>query len=235
MSYAQTARILDAAFADFAQPKTPPPALTLAAVRKLGPCERSYLRVSAILPKRGKITARDAVEAGCNLDDLVWITSAVARNDKETERRLRHWLADCAARVLHIYERDYPNDVRVRGAIVAARQFADGQIGAAAWAAAWDAARAASWAAAWDAARDAARDAAWDAARNAAWAASWDAAWAAARDAARAAARAAAWDATKAAARAAARDAEEALQLERLVYWLTEAAPEPLTLPERAA
>ena len=54
---------------------------------------------------------------------------------------------------------------------------------AAAWDAAWAAARAAAWDAAWDAALAAARAAAWDAA--------WDAAWAAAR----AAARAAAWDA----------------------------------------
>jgi hypothetical protein len=56
---------------------------------------------------------------------------------------------------------------------------------AAAWDAAWDAARAAAWDAAWAAAWAAARDAAWDAA----WAAAWDAAWDAAR--------AAAWDALK--------------------------------------
>ena len=75
---------------------------------------------------------------------------------------------------------------------------------AAAWDAAWDAARAAAWAAAWDAARaaarDAARDAAWAAARDAARAAAWAAAW----DAARAAARDAAWAAARAAAGAAA-------------------------------
>jgi hypothetical protein len=78
---------------------------------------------------------------------------------------------------------------------------------AAAWAAAWDAARAAAWAAAWDAARDAAWDAARDAARDAAWAAARAAARDAARDAAWAAARAAAWAAARAAARDAARDA----------------------------
>ena len=62
---------------------------------------------------------------------------------------------------------------------------------AAAWDAAWDAARGAAWGAAWDAARDAA----WDAARDAAWGAAWDAARDAARDAA--------WDAARDAARAA--------------------------------
>jgi hypothetical protein len=60
---------------------------------------------------------------------------------------------------------------------------------AAAWDAAWDAARAA----AWDAAGAAARAAAWDAAGAAAWAAAWGAARAAAGDAAWAAAGDAAW------------------------------------------
>jgi hypothetical protein len=75
---------------------------------------------------------------------------------------------------------------------------------AAAWDAAWAAARDAAWDAAWAAAWDATRDAAWAAARDAAWAAARDAAWDAAWAAAWAAARAAAWDATWAAARAAA-------------------------------
>jgi hypothetical protein len=74
-------------------------------------------------------------------------------------------------------------------------------------AAAWDAAWAAARAAAWDAARAAARAAAWDAAGAAAWDAAWAAAVAAAVDAAGAAARAAAWDAARAAAVAAAVDA----------------------------
>ena len=76
------------------------------------------------------------------------------------------------------------------------------QDAAAAWDAAWDAARAAAWDAAWDAARAAARDAAGDAARAAAWDAAWDAARAAAGDAA----GDAAWDAARAAAGDAAGD-----------------------------
>ena len=122
-------------------------ALTKAAVRKFQPCDASWSRVSALLPARGKITAAMARDAGCGFDDIVWIASAAARNDKAIERRLRHWMADCAARVLHIYERGYPTDSRVRDAIIVARDFADGKILAAASAAAR--------AAAWDAARDA--------------------------------------------------------------------------------
>ncbi len=150
---------------------TDTPSLTLAAVRKFEPCEEGYKRVSAILPKRGKIDAAQAREAGCTFDDIVWIASAYARTDRGTERRLRHWLGDVAARVLHIYEQVHPNDSRPRDAIQAAHDYAEGRIGDAALTAALDAARAAAWDAAWDAALDAALDAA----RAAAWDAALDA------------------------------------------------------------
>ena len=68
--------------------------------------------------------------------------------------------ADCAEHVLHIFERDYPNDKRPREAIEAARAFARGEIDAAAWAAAWSAADAAASVAARAAASVAARAAA---------------------------------------------------------------------------
>ena len=109
------------------------------------------------------------------------------------DRELRLFAADCAERALYIFERDYPNDKRPREAIQAARDFANGKIGAAAWDAAQDAAwaaGAAAWAAARAAAGNAARAAAWDAAG-----AAGNAAWAAAG-----AARAAAWAAAGAAA-----------------------------------
>jgi len=177
------------------------PSLTLAAVRKFRPCKEAYQRVSAILPKRGKIDARQAAEAGCTLRDLMWIANAVAGTDNSVERRVRHWMADCAARVLHIYESVYPDDMRVRAAVITARRLAEGEIiGHAARSSARAAASNAAWAAAWDAEWDARRAAAWDAARgagsNAAWAAARAAACDAARAAARAAAWAAAWDAT---------------------------------------
>ena len=85
------------------------------------------------------------------------------------EKSARLFAADCAERVLPIYEKEYPDDDRPRKAIQAARDYANGKITKDKLAAAWDAARAA----AWDAARAAARDAA------------WAAAWAAARDAAK--------------------------------------------------
>ena len=194
--------------------------LSLRQLAAYKPCADRYANIKGSWPKGEQLNAKRAVELGATLDDLVWIASAVARNDKEVERRLRHWMADCAAHVLHIYEKQHPDDSRVRDAIIAARHFADGEIGAAAG----------------DAARDAARDAAGDAARAAAGDAARAAARAAAGDAARDAARAAAWAAARAAAgdaaRAAAWDAEENFQLDRLVAWLSDAPPTPLALPK---
>ena len=84
----------------------------------------------------------------------------VERLDIWNERTARLFAADCAERVLPIFEKEQPNDDRPRKAIEAARAYARGEIGAAAR----DAARDAAWDAAWDAARAAARAAAWDAA-----------------------------------------------------------------------
>lgn len=87
------------------------------------------------------------------------------------EQVAREFAADCAERVLPIFERRHPGDDRPRKAIVAARAFARGDIAddelAAARAAAGDAARAATGDAAWAATGDAARAAAGDAARAA--------------------------------------------------------------------
>ena len=66
--------------------------------------------------------------------------------------------ADCAESVIHIFEKYYPDDNRPRLAIKAARDFANGEIDAAARDAAWEAAGAAAGAAAGDAARIQQRD-----------------------------------------------------------------------------
>ena len=113
------------------------------------------------------------------------------------DRTLRLFAADCAERVLPLFERKHPNDDRPRRAIETARRFANGE----ATSAELSAARSAAWDAAWDAAGDAAGSAAGSAAgaavRAAARNAARDAAGAAARDAAGAAAWAAAWDAER--------------------------------------
>ena len=83
------------------------------------------------------------------------------------DRTLRLFAADCAERVLPLFEQQRPNDNRPRQAVETARRFANGEATRDELAAAWDAAWDAAWAAAWVAAGDAAWDAAWDAARAA--------------------------------------------------------------------
>lgn len=124
------------------------PGLTYDACRALQPCDASFRRVSRRLGgKKGwdgnLVTAAQAKDAGVRFADIVWVASVVAQTNPDVKRRLRLWMADCAARVLHIYEREVPGDARVRDAIVAARRFSRGEIDDAAWAAAWAAARAA--------------------------------------------------------------------------------------------
>ena len=145
-------------------------------------------------------------------DDKIVVRKARLIRKLETwnERTARLYAGDCAERVLHIYEKRYPDDKRPREAIETARRYAEGKATEKELAAAWAAASAAARDAASDAASAAARDAAWDAASAAAWAAASDAAWDAASDAAWDAARDAAWDAASAAAWAAASDAARA-------------------------
>ena len=87
----------------------------------------------------------------------------IRKIDNWNEQTARLFAADCAERVLHVFEEKNPDDNRPRKAIEAARAFARGEIDrgkmAAAGAAAWhDAAGAA--------AGDAAGDAAWGAERD---------------------------------------------------------------------
>ena len=203
--------------------------LTYGGLKALNPCEGNFKRVVALLGgarKWGarKIPASQARDAGATFDDIIWAASAAAKNDKDIDRRLRLWMADCAARVLHIYENTGTSPAP-RQAIIAARQYASGEIGAAAWAAA----RAAAGDAAGDAAREAARASAWAAAGAAAGAAAWGSAREAARASAWAAAGAAAWGS----AGAAAREAETAWQFDRLVERLSDVEPEDWVAPNR--
>ena len=103
------------------------------------------------------VDAAAARAAGVPFSDVLWVASALAQRDADVGRRVRLFVADCAARVLCLYEASPGATTAPRGAIVAARRFARGEIEAAARAAA----RAAAWDAAWDAVRAAAKDAAW--------------------------------------------------------------------------
>ena len=166
-------------------------ALTPAEVAALRPCsDRSHL-----FGRRKKMNARQALEAGASIADLLWVADKLGRKDL----CVRFALA-CAQRVAHMNPDPHvqaaldatarwlddptPENYAARAAArAAAGAAARAAAGAAARAAAWAAAGAAAWAAAGDAAGDAARAAAWDAAGDAVRAAARAAAWAAAGDA----------------------------------------------------
>jgi len=138
---------------------------TLQKLKDASACVERYAHLRKAL---GKYFGKDTdlpltkiLELNGRADTLWALDSAVDGGDKI----LRLWAADCAEHVLHIFLKERPNDTRPADAIKASRQFARGEITAAAGAAA----RAAAGAAARAAARDAARDAAGAAARDAAW------------------------------------------------------------------
>ena len=92
--------------------------------------------------------------------DKFWL---LLREEFIPENDLHELACKFAESVLHLFEKEYPNDLRLRKAIEAKRKFIKGEISKDELAAAWAAARAAAWDAA-SAAAWAARAAAWDAA-----------------------------------------------------------------------
>ena len=126
---------------------------TFAELKKVGACAVRYRHLGKALGgvksygEATPITALQILEI-CGRDDCLW-AAPLLPND----RLWRHFAADCAENVLHIYEKEYAGDDRTLKAIAAARDYADGKIDAAGSAVARDAVRAA----AWDAGRDTVR------------------------------------------------------------------------------
>ena len=146
-------------------------------------------------------------------DKSSWEQIRLVKKTPWSNKVARLFSADCAERVLHLFEKQFPEDKRPREAIQAARDFANGKISQDQL----DAAGIAAYAAyAAYAARTAAGTAAY--AAGAAGAAAWDAAGAAAYAAG--AAGAAAWDAAGAAAWDAAGAAENKWQTQKLKEYL---------------
>ena len=99
-------------------------------VRELRPCESGLKSAAKLL---GGITAwnakpatiADLHTAGVPYNDLKWLAWRLAANSDDSKRRLWLWLADCAAHVLHIYEKKGKSDAP-RKANIAARARARG-------------------------------------------------------------------------------------------------------------
>ena len=194
--------------------------ISLASVTDLHPCEEGIEITRAVLPKRGQLTLAQSRDAGASFDDLIWVAGAMAFRDQDADRRLRLWMADCAARILHVYEKTETSDAP-RKAIIAARQFARGGIDAAAWAVARAAGR--------SAAKESARAAMRSGFGAGYWAANWAATWANASNSV----WGAGWTAAADAAFDNAREAEKVWQFDRFILWFSDSEPEDWPLPDR--
>ena len=145
-------------------PTMKPLTITFAKAKSEGACDAGYRKMGEHLggiTKYGRNTPVpiETIFDVCGLHDAIWALIAV-----KADRELRLFAADCAERVLPIYEKQYPDDQRPRQVIEAARAFTRGEISDAARDAAGDAA-------AWSAAIAALAAARVAAARDAAWAA----------------------------------------------------------------
>ena len=122
---------------------------TLAAIRAKSPCADGYTKLLAAFGK----TAADNEPVDLltvlninGLDDALWVLSHAMPDD----RLARHFQAWCVEQVLHLFEIEHPDDMRVRRQMDMLR---NDQASAQDRDTAWAAARAAAWAAAQAAAR----------------------------------------------------------------------------------
>ena len=120
--------------------------VTIDDILALGPCgtyDRD--RLKKLFGRKRKASLADVCKAKVSSGDRLWLAIYGPWID---DRQRRLFAADCAERVLPIFERENPGDQRLREAIAVARRFATGGATleelAAAGAAAWDS----TWAAA---------------------------------------------------------------------------------------
>ena len=142
---------------------------TFALCKAASTCKESYLKfrrhkVGRKWPLTKPFALTEVLDV-LGLDEALWCLRCTT-DQVAADKLARLYACDCAERVLPLYERQYPGDMRVRDCIAVVRRYANGQ----ATREELTAARAAAWAAAW-AAEAAAEAAAWAAARAAAWAA----------------------------------------------------------------
>ena len=142
----------------WALPDGEAPGAWMPVIADIVPCERGYhlCRGGDLIAWLGPAVWEAEVAPGAEVvdaGDKIVVSSArlVRRLETWTDRTARLFAADCAERVLPLFERECPNDMRPREAIAAARAYVRGEIGAATGDAAWAAAGAAE--RAWQTAR----------------------------------------------------------------------------------
>ena len=103
------------------------------AIRDISPCSRGYHFVTLeqlprwIGPTLYEVEVRGQIihESDKSVAEQARL---VRRIETWNDKTLRLYAADCAERVVSLYEKDYPTDTRPRKAIQAARDFANGKI-----------------------------------------------------------------------------------------------------------
>jgi hypothetical protein len=105
------------------------PTCTIKDVLSWRPCwEGAEYRIGAVAGNRERMNALEILEIDetvVSVLDRFWV---VLRPELISERVLRLFAADCAERVLPLFESQYPEDNRPRELIAAARAFANGTI-----------------------------------------------------------------------------------------------------------
>jgi hypothetical protein len=121
---------------------------TLTIIRAANPCSSGYTKLFRTLGPdwpANKPIDFTTILASNGLDDALWgLRAVLPQHERDRDRLARLFAADCAERVLPIFERVRPTDSRPRDAIAAARAFARGEITPAAQDAARAPARAAA-------------------------------------------------------------------------------------------
>ena len=103
--------------------------LTLSDIRKRRPCKDGWRKLLKSLNK----TKADETEVtfsyiaeNNDVFDALWCLRCI--DTKKHRKEISYLCADMAQSVLHIYEKEYPDDKRPRDCIQAVRDFADGKI-----------------------------------------------------------------------------------------------------------
>ena len=129
-------------------PKNGKPGGWMPKIKDIVPCKRGYhLCRSEDLIQWLNVEIYEAEGRGKSIrdkdKDVFEQAQLIRKIESWNEKTARLFAADCAEHVLPIFEKTFPDDKRPREAIQAARDFANGKISVAAWAAARAAARAA--------------------------------------------------------------------------------------------
>ena len=100
--------------------------VTLEKIEAAKPCSERFNAALALLGGRNKIAKRKMSfaqlrKAGISFDDLVWAAYAIARTNKDVERRRYLWMADLAAHVHDEFDKFAQNDERPRKSIMLIR------------------------------------------------------------------------------------------------------------------